>query len=127
KQASCQAARGAITRYARWPTQAITYRLGREQIFALRERAQRELGAAFSLQRFHLAFMRQGTIPAGYFGEELLRALRATAPGHWRFGRRPLTDSGRAAPAARSAARTRGRRSRTSAAGHPVHPEANAT
>ncbi|TLZ56418.1 MAG: DUF885 domain-containing protein, partial [Gammaproteobacteria bacterium] len=68
------------TRYARWPTQAITYRLGREQIFALRERAQRELGAAFSLQRFHLAFMRQGTIPAGYFGEELLRALRATAP-----------------------------------------------
>src|SRR5205823_12403823 len=80
KQASCKAARGAITRYARWPTQAITYRLGREQIFALRERAQRELGAAFSLQRFHLAFMRQGTIPAGYFGEELLRALRATAP-----------------------------------------------
>src|SRR5205823_6987050 len=44
KQASCKAARGAITRYARWPTQAITYRLGREQIFALRERAQRELG-----------------------------------------------------------------------------------
>ncbi len=80
KQASCKAARGAITRYARWPTQAITYRLGREQIFALRERAQRELGAAFSLQRFHLAFMRQGTIPAGYFSEELLRALRATAP-----------------------------------------------
>src|SRR5205823_1479226 len=75
KQASCKAARGAITRYARWPTQAITYRLGREQIFALRE-----LGAAFSLQRFHLAFMRQGTIPAGYFSEELLRALRATAP-----------------------------------------------
>src|SRR5207248_3084350 len=40
----------------------------------------RALGAAFSLQRFHLAFMRQGTIPAGYFSEELLRALRATAP-----------------------------------------------
>src|SRR5205823_2164376 len=29
KQASCKAARGAITRYTRWPTQAITYRLGR--------------------------------------------------------------------------------------------------
>jgi uncharacterized protein (DUF885 family) len=77
KQASCKSARGAITRYARWPTQAITYRLGREQILALRKRAQQELGAAFSLKRFHLAFMRQGTIPAGYFGEELLRALLA--------------------------------------------------
>jgi len=80
KQASCKSARGAITRYARWPTQAITYRLGREQILALRKRAQQELGAAFSLKRFHLGFMRQGTIPAGYFGEELLRVLRATAP-----------------------------------------------
>lgn len=80
KQASCKAARGAITRYARWPTQAITYRLGREQILALRARAQHELGSAFSAKRFHLAFMRQGTIPPGYFGEELLRGLRAAAP-----------------------------------------------
>ena len=30
----------------------------------------------FSAQRFHLEFMKQGTIPPGYFGEELLRALR---------------------------------------------------
>ena len=31
----------AVTRYARWPTQAITYRLGKEQILELRQRAQR--------------------------------------------------------------------------------------
>jgi uncharacterized protein (DUF885 family) len=80
KQASCKAARGAVTRYSRWPTQAITYRLGKEQILALRKRAQRALGARFSAQRFHLEFMKQGTIPAGYFGEELLRALRAAPP-----------------------------------------------
>jgi uncharacterized protein (DUF885 family) len=79
KQASCKAARAAITRYARWPTQAITYRLGKEQILALRKRAQQALGARFSAKRFHLEFMKQGTIPAGYFGEELLRRLRATA------------------------------------------------
>jgi uncharacterized protein (DUF885 family) len=77
KQASCSAARAAVTRYARWPTQAITYRLGAEQIFALRRRAQLELGARYSAQRFHLEFMKQGTIPAGYFGDELLRSLRA--------------------------------------------------
>jgi uncharacterized protein (DUF885 family) len=77
KQASCKSARAAITRYARWPTQAITYRLGKEQILALRKRAQQTLGAHFSAKRFHLEFMKQGTIPAGYFGEELLRTLRA--------------------------------------------------
>ena len=77
KAASCKSARAAITRYARWPTQAITYRLGKEQILALRKRAQAALGARYSAQRFHLEFMKQGTIPAGYFGEELLRTLRA--------------------------------------------------
>ena len=77
KQASCSAARAAIARYARWPTQAITYRAGKEQILALRRRAQLELGARYSPQRFHLELMKEGTIPAGYFGEELLRALRA--------------------------------------------------
>lgn len=79
KQASCKSARGAITRYARWPTQAITYRLGKEQILSLRRRAQQSLGSRFSAKRFHLEFMKQGTIPAGYFGEELLRTLRAGA------------------------------------------------
>jgi uncharacterized protein (DUF885 family) len=77
KQASCNAARAAVTRYARWPTQAITYRTGKEQILSLRRRAQLELGARYSPQRFHLELMKEGTIPAGYFGEELLRTLRA--------------------------------------------------
>ena len=77
KRVSCNAARSAITRYARWPTQAITYRLGKDEILALRGRAQQMLGARFSLQRFHMEFMKQGTIPAGYFAAELLRALRS--------------------------------------------------
>jgi uncharacterized protein (DUF885 family) len=77
KRASCEAARRAITRYSRWPTQAITYDMGKEQILALRKRAQQELGARYSAQRFHLEFMRQGTIPAGYFGDELIQALQS--------------------------------------------------
>jgi uncharacterized protein (DUF885 family) len=77
KQASCSAARAAATRYARWPTQAITYRVGKEQILSLRRRAQLELGTRYSPQRFHLELMKQGPIPAGYFGPELLRTLRA--------------------------------------------------
>jgi uncharacterized protein (DUF885 family) len=77
KKASCVSALAAINRYSRWPTQAITYRLGKDQILALRTQAQEKLGAQFSLQQFHLEFMKQGTIPAGYFGAELLKALEA--------------------------------------------------
>jgi uncharacterized protein (DUF885 family) len=80
KHTSCTGAREAVTRYSKWPTQAITYRLGKEQILELRRRAQATLGARFSARGFHLEFMKQGTIPAGYFGEELLRALRAAPP-----------------------------------------------
>jgi uncharacterized protein (DUF885 family) len=80
KLASCKEARGAVTRYSRWPTQAITYRLGKEQILALRAQAQDALGPRFSLQRFHVEFMKQGTIPSGYFGAELLRTLTSAAP-----------------------------------------------
>jgi uncharacterized protein (DUF885 family) len=80
KVASCKDARGAVTRYSRWPTQAITYRLGKEQILALRKMAQDALGPKFSAQRFHLEFMKQGTIPAAYFGAELLRTLTSASP-----------------------------------------------
>lgn len=76
KRASCDEARRAVTRYSRWPTQAITYEMGKDQILALRKRAQQELGDRYSAQRFHLEFMKQGTIPAGYFGDELLLALK---------------------------------------------------
>jgi uncharacterized protein (DUF885 family) len=76
KRASCKGARAAVTRYSRWPTQAITYRLGKEQILALREEAQAMLGPKFSAKRFHVEFMKQGTIPSGYFGAELLRTLK---------------------------------------------------
>jgi uncharacterized protein (DUF885 family) len=77
KGASCRSAERAIFRYSKWPTQAITYRLGKDEIYALRRDAAKELGARFDLKRFHLMFIRQGSIPAGYFREELLRALKA--------------------------------------------------
>src|SRR5207344_1727979 len=44
KRASCVSALAAINRYSRWPTQAITYRLGKDQILALRAQAQEKLG-----------------------------------------------------------------------------------
>jgi uncharacterized protein (DUF885 family) len=76
KRASCEGAEAAIFRYSKWPTQAITYRLGKDQIFALRSDASKQLGDKFSPKEFHLLFMRQGTIPAGYFRDELLREIQ---------------------------------------------------
>lgn len=75
KRASCRSAERAMFRYSKWPTQAITYRLGKDEIYALRNEAARRLGQRFDLKKFHLLFIKQGTIPAGYFAEELLREL----------------------------------------------------
>jgi uncharacterized protein (DUF885 family)/pimeloyl-ACP methyl ester carboxylesterase len=72
KKASCESAERAIFRYSKWPTQAITYHLGKSRILDLRQRAEQLQGGATGRQRFHLLFMQQGTIPPGYFAEQLL-------------------------------------------------------
>lgn len=77
KKESCRSAQGAILRYSKWPTQAITYRLGKQQILALRGKAEKIAGGADGRKRFHLLFMKQGTIPPGYFEKELLDELAA--------------------------------------------------
>ncbi|HWS71353.1 MAG TPA: DUF885 domain-containing protein, partial [Thermoanaerobaculia bacterium] len=77
KAASCKSAEGALFRYSKWPTQAITYRLGKDEIYALRNEAAQRLGSKFDLKQFHLHFIEQGTIPPGDFREDLLRELGA--------------------------------------------------
>ncbi len=78
KHASCEGAERAIFRYSRWPTQAITYRLGKDQIYGLRQEGAKRLGDRFSVKTFHLRLIRQGTIPPGYFGGALLDELQRT-------------------------------------------------
>jgi uncharacterized protein (DUF885 family) len=79
KKASCSGAGHEIHRYAKWPTQAVAYRLGKDALHELRERASRELGQKFDLKAFHLAFMKRGSIPPGYFADELIRELASSA------------------------------------------------
>jgi uncharacterized protein (DUF885 family) len=76
KRASCEAAERAIFRYSKWPTQAITYRLGKDEIYRLRDDAKTLAGDKFSAKTFHLLFIRQGTIPSGYFRDDLLLQFR---------------------------------------------------
>ena len=66
-KAVCDGAMRAIYRYSKWPTQAITYNLGKNAIVALRETFRSRKGTSYSAREFHERLMRMGTIPAGYF------------------------------------------------------------
>jgi uncharacterized protein (DUF885 family) len=77
KKASCESAERAIYRYSKWPTQAITYRLGKDRILALRAQADQIAPGPAGRKRFHVLFMRQGSIPPDYFGDEVLAELKA--------------------------------------------------
>ncbi len=77
-RAVCDNARRAIYRYSKWPTQAITYNLGKAAIVSLREESRRRLGTRFSARAFHERLMRMGTIPVGYFREEFLGSPNAS-------------------------------------------------
>lgn len=71
-RAVCENARKAIYRYSKWPTQAITYNLGKNAIVELREAYRAKRGAAYSAKDFHQRLMRMGTIPVGYFRNQFL-------------------------------------------------------
>jgi uncharacterized protein (DUF885 family) len=73
-QAITEGAERALYRYSKWPTQAITYNLGKSGIVALREALRQKEGTSFSARSFHERLMRMGTIPAGYFREYFLSA-----------------------------------------------------
>jgi len=77
KKASCDTARRAIFRYSKSPTQAITYRMGKERILALRAKAEAIVPGPAGIKRFHELFLQQGTIPPAYFEEQLLAEMRA--------------------------------------------------
>ncbi len=72
-----RAADRAAFRYSKWPTQAITYNLGKVAILELRGRERAALGARFDLRRFHERLLGLGPIPPGY----LRSAAAETARG----------------------------------------------
>ncbi|MDZ4865626.1 MAG: DUF885 domain-containing protein [Gemmatimonadota bacterium] len=71
-RALTEGAQRAMYRYSKWPTQAITYNLGKSAILDLRDALKLKEGTAFSGRAFHERLMRMGTIPAGYFRDEFL-------------------------------------------------------
>ena len=62
----------AIYRYSKWPTQAITYNLGKEAIISLREAWKKKRDKGYTAREFHEKFIGMGTIPTGYFRDSFL-------------------------------------------------------
>jgi uncharacterized protein (DUF885 family) len=64
-------------RYIAWPGQALSYKLGQLEFLALRERAQRELGAQFDLRRFHDEMLSGGVLPLDLLAARTDRWIQA--------------------------------------------------
>ncbi|HEX8431004.1 MAG TPA: DUF885 family protein, partial [Longimicrobium sp.] len=75
-KAVCESAQRAIYRYSKWPTQAITYNLGKNAILELREAYRAARGPAYSAKEFHERLLKMGTIPAGYYRDTFLADAR---------------------------------------------------
>jgi len=73
-RAVTEGAQRAIYRYSKWPTQAITYNLGKNAIIELREACKAATGPGFSAKTFHERFMGMGPVPVAHFRDSFLAA-----------------------------------------------------
>ncbi|MGZ5428138.1 MAG: DUF885 domain-containing protein [Thermoanaerobaculia bacterium] len=71
ERAAVASARREIFRYSKWPTQAITYHLGKAEILDLRKTCQEIEGVSFVERRFHEDFLSEGSIPPSFFRESV--------------------------------------------------------
>lgn len=66
-----------IDRYIVWPGQATAYMLGRIEIAAAREEAQKTAGARFDIKTFHDRVLEDGTVPLPFLREKIRSAFSA--------------------------------------------------
>jgi uncharacterized protein (DUF885 family) len=60
-----------VKRYTSTPTQPLSYLIGREMIFKLRDRYKQREGDKYTLKRFHTEVLAHGTIAPGLIGQEI--------------------------------------------------------
>ncbi len=66
-----------VDRYIAWPGQALAYKLGQLRILEMRERAKKELGAAFDLRAFHDEVLGASALPLDVFEKRMVAWIAA--------------------------------------------------
>jgi uncharacterized protein (DUF885 family) len=64
-----------VDRYCSWPGQATGYKLGHSRIVELREKAARELGAAYDMKAFNDAVILGGNAPLDVLAKNVERYI----------------------------------------------------
>ena len=60
-----------VDRYIAWPSQATAYKIGQLTILALRDKAQKELGAKFDIRAFHDEVLDAGALPLDLLSDRI--------------------------------------------------------
>jgi uncharacterized protein (DUF885 family) len=69
-----------VDRYIGWPGQALAYKLGQREMFALRALARDRLGARFDIRAFHDQILRHGAVSLAILRGEIERWLDQVDP-----------------------------------------------
>jgi uncharacterized protein (DUF885 family) len=69
-----------VDRYIGWPGQALAYKLGQREMFALRRLARERLGGRFDIRAFHDEVLRHGAVSLAILRDEIERWLDRVAP-----------------------------------------------
>ncbi len=64
-----------IDRIIRWPAQVISYKVGENTIWRLRNLTQDAEGAKFDLRRFHTLVLKRGSVPLPILEEKVKDSL----------------------------------------------------
>jgi uncharacterized protein (DUF885 family) len=70
-----------VERYIVWPGQALGYKVGQLRITAMRQKAERELGARFDIREFHDQVLKDGALPLEVLEAKLDRWIAARRAG----------------------------------------------
>jgi uncharacterized protein (DUF885 family) len=68
-----------VERYAVYPGQACSYMIGQLKIIELREKAQKALGARFSMREFHTVILNTGTVPLEILEQQVDQYIKSKA------------------------------------------------